>query len=149
MALKELMIRLKNRASDTPDTPEKNMGYQLKPSVYAGCTPDTPDTPCFGDTREKSQVQRSGSAANDPAPDSAHPPSGGPNTTEARYSRSATTAPPTPTPEPPADPNAWRELAQAYHGHHFRCTACIGAGQGRGLRCGAGAALWRAYQDAV
>jgi len=117
MALKELMIRLKNRASDTPDTPEKNMGYQLKPSVYAGCTPDTPDTSCFDDAREKSQVQRSCSAANDAA----------------------------------TDPNAWRELAPAYHGHHFRCPLCKVAGRGAeyGLRCGAGAALWWAYQGAV
>ena len=51
-------------------------------------------------------------------------------------------------PEPPANPNAWRELAQAYHNHHFVCSACIAAGRGAayGLRCGVGAALWNRYQ---
>lgn len=54
-----------------------------------------------------------------------------------------------PAPEPPADPNAWRELAQAYNDHHFNCSTCIAAGRGAvyGLRCGVGAALWNAYQD--
>ena len=52
-------------------------------------------------------------------------------------------------PEPPLDPNAWRELATAYHLHHFKCRTCIAAGRGAGygLRCGTGAALWSAYQD--
>ena len=50
--------------------------------------------------------------------------------------------------EPPADPNAWRELAQAYNAHHFKCITCIAAGRGAGygLRCGVGAALWPSYQ---
>ena len=54
-----------------------------------------------------------------------------------------------PLPEPPPDPNAWRELATAYHLHHFKCTTCIAAGRGAvyGLRCGAGTALWNAYQN--
>lgn len=52
-------------------------------------------------------------------------------------------------PEPPSDPLAWRELALAYHAHHFNCPTCIAAGLGSryGLRCGAGIALWRAYCD--
>ncbi len=52
-------------------------------------------------------------------------------------------------PEPPIDPNAWRELAAAYHHHHFKCPACIAAGRGAGygLRCGTGAALWTSYSD--
>ena len=51
--------------------------------------------------------------------------------------------------EPPADPNAWRELAHEYGLHHFACNTCIAAGQGSryGLRCGVGAALWSAYQS--
>lgn len=51
----------------------------------------------------------------------------------------------TTTPEPPD----WRALAAAYHAHHFHCPTCIAAGRGTryGLRCGAGAALWRAYLD--
>ena len=56
---------------------------------------------------------------------------------------------PDPLPEPPPDPNAWRELAAAYHLHHFACPTCITAGRGAGygLRCGAGAALWTSYLD--
>ena len=52
-------------------------------------------------------------------------------------------------PEPPADPQAWRELAQAYYAHHFNCQTCIAAGRGSryGQRCGAGMALWAGYQD--
>ena len=54
-------------------------------------------------------------------------------------------------PEPPTDPNAWRELAAAYHRHHFKCPVCIAAGRGAGygLRCGVGAALWTTYSDAT
>ena len=54
-----------------------------------------------------------------------------------------------PAPEPPADPNAWRELSEAYNAHHFDCHTCIAAGRGTqyGLRCGAGAALWINYQN--
>ena len=37
-----------------------------------------------------------------------------------------------PLPEPPTDPNAWRELAAAYHLHHFACPTCITAGRGAG-----------------
>ena len=53
-------------------------------------------------------------------------------------------------PDPPCDPLNWKELAAAYHAHHFGCPTCIAAGRGRqyGLRCGAGAALWRAYNAA-
>lgn len=56
-----------------------------------------------------------------------------------------------PAPEPPADPSAWRELAQAYHAHHFNCPTCIAAGRGAayGLRCGTGAALWTNYQNQI
>ena len=52
-------------------------------------------------------------------------------------------------PEPPADPNAWRGLAQEYHLHHFACNTCIAAGQGSRycLRCGVGTALWNVYQN--
>ena len=51
--------------------------------------------------------------------------------------------------EPSTDPNAWRELATAYHLHHFKCCTCITAGRSPeyGLRCGTGAALWNAYQN--
>jgi len=52
-------------------------------------------------------------------------------------------------PEPSPDPTAWRELAEAYHLHHFQCPSCIAAGQGRGFRCGTGAAFWSTYQSAA
>jgi hypothetical protein len=52
-------------------------------------------------------------------------------------------------PEPPSDPQAWRQLAAAYHAHHFNCPTCIAAGSSNryGQRCGAGIALWQAYCD--
>ena len=54
-----------------------------------------------------------------------------------------------PAPEPSTDPADWRELAAAYHAHHFACQTCIAAGRGSqyGQRCGAGMALWQAYCD--
>lgn len=50
-------------------------------------------------------------------------------------------------PDPPDDPVDWKELAAAYHAHHFNCPTCIAAGRGSryGQRCGTGMALWRAY----
>ena len=50
-------------------------------------------------------------------------------------------------PDPPDDPVDWKELAAAYHAHHFKCPTCIAAGRGSryGQRCGTGMALWRAY----
>jgi len=52
-------------------------------------------------------------------------------------------------PDPPDDPVDWKELAAAYHAHHFKCPACIAAGRGSryGQRCGAGMALWQAYGE--
>ena len=52
-------------------------------------------------------------------------------------------------PEPPNNPFDWRELAAAYHAHHFKCPTCKAAGRDSqyGQRCGAGMALWRAYCD--
>ena len=50
-------------------------------------------------------------------------------------------------PDPPGNPLDWKQLAAAYHAHHFNCPTCIAAGRGSryGMRCGTGAALWRAY----
>ncbi len=52
--------------------------------------------------------------------------------------------------EPPDNPQDWRELAAAYHEHHFKCPMCMGAGRGSryGRRCGVGQALWFDYSDA-
>ena len=53
------------------------------------------------------------------------------------------------SPAPPIKPQYWKELAAAYHAHHFHCPTCIAAGRGSrsGERCGAGIALWTAYQN--
>ena len=47
----------------------------------------------------------------------------------------------------PTNPTDWHALDAAYLAHHFNCPTCIAAGRGSryGLRCGTGAALWRAY----
>ena len=49
------------------------------------------------------------------------------------------------------EPTDWRELDKAYQAHHVNCPTCIAAGRGirYGLRCGVGAALWKAYDSAV
>ena len=121
MALKNLTACLQSRATDTPETPEKITGYQRKATIREGRTPDTSDTPCLSDTRAILQIGHFGEAINDPSP----------------------------PPEPPADPHAWRKLAVEYHAHHFGCHICISAGRGSmyGLRCGMGAALWINYQN--
>jgi len=51
------------------------------------------------------------------------------------------------SPDPPNNPSEWKELATAYHVHHFNCPTCIAAGLGGryGKRCGTGMALWRSY----
>jgi hypothetical protein len=40
----------------------------------------------------------------------------------------------------------WRVLDKAYQLHHWTCATCRAAGQGYGLRCGTGAALWTRYE---
>lgn len=42
----------------------------------------------------------------------------------------------------------WVTLDRVYQEHHWTCRTCIAASQGRGLRCGVGASLWRAYSAA-
>ena len=44
MSLHNLLNRLKSGVTDTSDTSEKSMGYQLKASTGAVCTLDTLDT---------------------------------------------------------------------------------------------------------
>ena len=52
-------------------------------------------------------------------------------------------------PDPPVNPQDWKELAAGYYAHHFKCPTCKAAGLSSryGQRCGAGMALWRAYCD--
>ena len=120
MGVKSLMARLQSRAADTPDTLKKIVGYLRKANIHEGCTPDTPDTSCLSDTYAIFQTGSFAEAVNDPSP----------------------------PPEPPADPNAWRELAKAYHDHHFVCGTCIAAGRSpdHGTRCCEGSLLWDVYQ---
>jgi hypothetical protein len=62
--------------------------------------------------------------------------------------------PPTPKPHTPTrqtfgeSVETWQLLARAYQLHHFTCPTCIASGKGYGLRCSAGASLWRAYSEA-
>ena len=53
--------------------------------------------------------------------------------------------------DPPENPLDWKELAAAYHTHHFNCPTCIAAGRDSqyGQRCGAGMALWRLCCDCL
>ena len=45
--------------------------------------------------------------------------------------------------------DGWIELDKAYQRHHWSCPQCQAAGRrANGLRCGVGAALYRAYEDA-
>ncbi len=130
MGLKSLMEKLKKRTTDTPDTSEKSMGYQRKAPIHAGCTPDTPDTSCFGATRANALLRQFGEAVNDPA--SSEP------VLQGSLKKPAVAVP------------DWRELDKAYQAHHFKCPTCIAAGRGLsyGLRCGTGSALWSAYSKA-
>jgi hypothetical protein len=90
-----------------------------------------PNTPALADTPANAPCKPFGEAANDP--DNTEPPV-------------------LDTPLlPGVDPPDWRELAQAYHAHHFGCVVCIAAGRGAryGLRCGVGTALWCSYSEAT
>lgn len=140
MALKNLMVRLQSRAAVTPVTPEKSTGLQPEPAWIGACTFVTPVTPLFVDTRAIVQIGEAGNGLARPEPDAP----------ENLIKPAMPVAANDPTPEPPTDPNAWRELAAAYHAHHFNCSVCIAAGRGAGygLRCGAGAALWIPYDRA-
>eukprot|EP01036_Dinobryon_divergens_P056771 gene56771-75806_t len=53
-------------------------------------------------------------------------------------------------PDPPENPSDWKELAEAYHAHHFNCHPCITAGQSTmyGGRCVVGLAFWNSYLKA-
>jgi len=142
MGLKSFLARLQSRAADTPDTSEKSTGYQRKPIEHAGCTLDTSDTPLLNNTHEDAQIGQFGEAVNDPAGFS---PDGQENLRKPVIVAVADD----PGPEPPFDPDAWRELAEAYHAHHFSCAYCIAAGRGNryGVHCGVGAALWTSYEN--
>ncbi|MCX7255326.1 MAG: hypothetical protein NTZ64_00950 [Polaromonas sp.] len=120
MGREALRAYLKSRqAAATSATSEKSMTLQEKPLQIKAVTSATSATSINTNSREVFQPL--------PQPGALKPAS-----SEQR------------------DPNDWRELATAYHLHHFACHVCIAASKGAmyGLRCGAGAALWVAYQNA-
>ena len=130
MGLKDVMRYLQQPGFITPVTPKKIMGLQHEANVDAGCTRVTPVTPHSGDTHEDAQLGTTGMASNDPKVPTAKP---APTTTKQTHQEWA---------------QSWRTLADAYHTHHSACPSCIAAGKGYGFRCGAGAALWAAYDQA-
>lgn len=137
MGLKSLMNHLKNRAAVPSVPPEKITGAQLEPA-WIKAVPLVPSVPPrLNDTGKNMHIGQFGQAVNGPA-------SPVPDVRKNLIKPDIATAP-----ELPADPDAWRTLAQAYYAHHFACHVCIAAGRGTryGLRCGAGAALWRVYDD--
>ena len=83
---------LKSRAAETPETPEKNTGFQPKPAWIKACTPETPETSINTDSRENFQTRPFGEAVNDPA--SSEPPA-------------LVQSPVTPKPAQALDPDRW------------------------------------------
>lgn len=69
--------------------------------------------------------------------------------THASQSELQEALPATPPADATPEPADWHALDKAYLAHHFSCPICIAAGRGSryGLRCGAGTALWLAYDD--
>ena len=138
MSLRDVMAYLQKQqtaaAADTPDTPEKIMGYQPKPAWIGACTPDTSDTPRLYEVGCTAPIERPDAAANDHT-----------------VGNVATPPAPAPAPAPAPEPTDWRTLDKAYQAHHVNCHVCQAAGRGTryGLRCGVGAALWTAYDAAV
>lgn len=142
MGREALRAYLKSRqAAVTPVTPEKIMGLQENPLRINAVTPVTPVTSINTDSREVFQPQPQPSALK---PASSEPP--------------ALAQPPAPAPDKQAKPvklkylewaDGWIELDKAYQRHHWSCPQCQAAGRrANGLRCGVGASLYRAYEDA-
>ena len=135
MSLRDVMAFIQKHqtagAADTPDTPSKHMGYQLKPAWIGACTPDTPDTPHLYEVGTNAPIARPGAAAND-------------------HDVGDVATPASPA-APALEALDWRALDAAYLAHHAHCHVCQAAGRSTryGLRCGAGAALWTAYDSAV
>ena len=139
MSLKSLMQYLGKQAAVTPVTPEKITGLQPEPAWIGRVPPVTPVTLYLDNARENVLPGQFGEAVNDPA--------------APELKTQPCAAPPVPV-KPKKQTfmewqDTWRELDQAYQRHHFNCPTCIAAGQGYGLRCGTGAALYTAYSDAT
>jgi hypothetical protein len=103
------------------------------PATFATHGPETQRTVATVATVAVANVRKQ--AANDPAP----PPAKSVNPLEVSALAEV------------IDLVDWRVLDTAYMAHHVNCLTCQAAGRGSqySLRCGAGAALWRAYSDAA
>ena len=154
MSSKSLMQYLQKRAAVTAVTSENLATLQRKAPIHADCTAVTAVTCNLNNAREKVQPGQFGEAVNDPvapkldSPASTQPPISDGADTHAAYAGL----------NKPVKPRkltfmewqqSWIEFDQAYQRHHLNCPVCIAAGLGYGLRCGAGAALYRAYEDAA
>lgn len=138
----------------TPVTPENSTGLQPEPAWIGACTPVTPATPHFGDTQAnapKPAPELTDCTAAPATPQ--HTPHQYGITFSAQLKRPVPApgqhhADTVPTPQPQPEPTDWLILDRTYQAHHFKCAICIAAGKGYGARCGAGAALWTAYDEA-
>lgn len=125
MGLKLLMENLEKRASVSSDTSEGRPGYRCNVPIHADCTRDTSDTSHQTDTYVNAQYLQFCKVLTDP----------GEPLKQTRLEHCG----------------AWRELAEAYHTHHFTCKYCQAAGRGEryGEHCTVGLALWNAYQTVI
>jgi hypothetical protein len=108
------------------DTPLQNQRYHAQPAWALGRTPDTPATPKKFNLGPK--------AANELL-------LGDLLTTEHKEPKRIFRQ------RGPWLTVSEKSAARAYHAHHFKCRACIAAGQGNryGSRCAIGLALWNTY----
>ena len=114
------------------------MQYLAKQAAALPDTLDTRDTPSMAATPATPELAAPAQAPTRPPQPS--PPLALPNMAKLANPRPATAM---------QSRASWQPLSAAYHQHHANCPVCIAAGQGYGLRCGVGAALWVAYIDAT
>lgn len=138
MGRESLQQYLKSRQSAaTSATSEKNMTLQEKPLQIKAVTSATSATSKNTDSRENFQTRPLSEAVNDPTSAGRHglqKPAPGAPAKRLKYLDWA---------------DGWIELDRAYQTHHFGCPQCKAAGRrANGQRCGVGAALYRAYEDA-
>ena len=137
MSLKSLMQNLKNRAV-VPSVPPETSGGGTREPAWIKVVPLVPSVPLhLNETGRNALIGQFGDALHDPF-------SAEPDVQKNLKKPVFPLAENYPAQKQTANPNAWRELAQAYYAHHFNCPVCIAAGRGTGygLRCGTGAALW-------
>lgn len=141
MGIKAVRAYLKSLEVVPPVPPEKIIVAQKNPLQINAVPPVPPVPPTNINSREFFQPQPQPGALK---PASSEPP--------------ALAQPPAPAPDKQAKPvklkylewaDGWLELDKAYQRHHWNCPQCKAAGRNaNNLRCGVGAALYRAYEDA-